>query len=227
MSVALHKRFPKQLTNLTMVNAPKDKIALIKQYAPDLDVIGYNSYGHEAIGEASRNLEQAWGRAYYVSEFDPQGPWWGRKTACGQIYEQSYDQKLDDLRKSFEQINAAPHCLGSTMFLWGCWTQQDPTYFNAFLSPQGNVRDVDENKLYTTPMTGEFCHYWSGKYPKERAPILTKLEIVGLQGTRDSIVQAGENFKVTAAATNPVPSDSKLHYRWWILASAARRWPAP
>ena len=31
------------------------------------------------------------------------GPWWGRKTAWGEVYEQSYDAKLDDLRKSFRE----------------------------------------------------------------------------------------------------------------------------
>jgi hypothetical protein len=217
MSLAVHQRFPKQLTSLTMVNAPKEKIALVKQYAPDLDVIGYNSYGQGAVSSASQHLEQDWGRAYYVSEFGPQGPWWGRKTAWGENYEQSYDQKLDDLRKSFQTIDAAPRCLGSTMFLWGCWTQQKPTYFSAFLSPQGSARNIDQKQLYTTPMSEEFCHYWSGKYPSERAPILTKISVGKLEGAGDSIVQAGESFKVTAIAASPGPSNSKLEYRWWIL----------
>ena len=129
MSEALHKRYPHQLTSLTMVNAPKDKVALVKRLAPDLDVIGYNSYGQGAVGGASRNLEEAWGRAYYVSEFGPQGPWSGRKTSWGAFYEQSYDAKLSDLRQSFQHIDAAPHCLGSTMFLWGFWEKELPTYF--------------------------------------------------------------------------------------------------
>jgi len=217
MSELLHKKQPNQLTSLTMINAPKEKIDLIKQHAPDLDVIGYNSYGHGAVGGSSKNLEAVWGRAYYVSEFGPEGPWWGRKTAWGAFYEQSYDEKLDDLRKSFQRIDAAPRCLGSTMFLWGSWTQQLPTYFSAFLSPQGTAKKVDEEKLYTTPLAEEFCRYWSGKYPAERAPILTKVTVAGLDGTNDVIVQAGKSFKMTAAAVNPDMSHSKLQYRWWIL----------
>jgi hypothetical protein len=182
-----------------------------------LDVIGYNSYGQGAVGTASENLEQAWGRAYYVSEFGPQGPWWGRKTAWGETYEQSYDAKLEDLRKSFAKIDAARHCLGSTMFLWGCWTQQKPTYFSAFLSPQGAATNEGAPHLYITPMAEEFDHYWSGQYPAERAPVLTQINIEGHTAPGDVVVPAGKPFRVTASAVEPKTSASPLQYRWWIL----------
>jgi hypothetical protein len=216
MSELLHQKHPKQLSSLTMINAPKDKIALIKQHAPDLDVIGYNSYGHGAVGGASKNLEAAWGRAYYVSEFGPQGPWWGRKTAWGQIYEQTYDAKLADLRQSFAKIDAAPKCLGSTMFLWGYWSEQLPTYFSAFLCPDGTAKQVEEQKLYVTPMAEEFCHYWSGQYPQQRAPILTNLSVAGLKTGSDATVKAGNRFEVTAAAS-PGTAKAPLQYCWWLL----------
>jgi hypothetical protein len=227
MSLALHQRFPKQLTSLTMINAPADKIALIKKYAPDLDVIGYNSYGQGAVGGAIKNLETEWGRAYYVSEFGPQGPWWGRKTAWGEIYEQSYDAKLDDLRSSFQKIDAAPHCLGSTMFLWGSWTVEKPTYFSAFLCPQAHQKDVDEKELYVTPMTEEFCHYWSGKYPQTRGPVLTKIQIDGQTNATDAVVLAGQPFKVTGIAANRDNRNSKLQFRWWILDKAGKTVSGP
>jgi hypothetical protein len=227
MSLALHQHFPKQLTSLTMINAPADKIALVKKYAPDLDVIGYNSYGQGAVGGAIKNLEVAWGRAYYVSEFGPQGPWWGRKTAWGEIYEQSYDAKLDDLRNSFTKIDAAPHCLGSTMFLWGNWTEQKQTYFSAFLNPQGSEKGVDEKELLVTPMTEEFCHYWSGKYPQERGPVLTKIKIDGQTNEADAVVLSGQPFKVTATATNLDDGNSKLEFRWWILDKAGKTVSGP
>lgn len=227
MSLALHQRFPKQLTSLTMINAPLDKIALVKKYAPDLDVIGYNSYGQGAVGSAIKNLEAEWGRAYYVSEFGPQGPWWGRKTAWGEIYEQSYDAKLDDLRNSFQKIDAAPHCLGSTMFLWGYWTQQKPTYFSAFLNPQGNVKNVDEKELCATPMTEEFCHYWSGKYPQPRGPLLTGIKIDGQTNESDVVVLSGQPFKVTATVTNLDGRDARLQFRWWILDKAGETVSGP
>jgi len=227
MSLALHQRFPKQLTSLTMVNAPTDKIALVKKYAPDLDVIGYNSYGHGAVGGASKNLETEWGRAYYVSEFGPQGPWWGRKTAWGEFYEQSYDVKLEDLRNSFKKIDAAPRCLGSTMFLWGSESQEKPTYFCAFLRPQGGAKSLDAKALYQTPITEEFCHYWSGKYPQPRGPLLTKININGQTNESAAIVLSGQPFTVTATATNPDDRNSTLQFRWWILDQACKTVSGP
>jgi hypothetical protein len=217
MSKVLHEKHPRQISSLTMINAPKPKLELIKQLAPDLDVIGYNSYGHGAVGGSARNLEEVWGRAYYVSEFGPQGPWWGRKTAWGAFYEQSYDEKLADLRQSFAKIDAAPRCLGSTMFLWGYWSQQLPTYFSAFLSPDLAHRAGPENELLLTPIAEEFCHYWSGHYPAERGPVLTRITIAGNKVANDTVVRAGEHFTVSATvADSKIPADT-LRYRWWVL----------
>jgi hypothetical protein len=224
MSEALHKRYPKQLTSLTMINAPKEKVELIKQCAPDLDVIGFNSYGHGAVGGGSRVLEEVWGRGYYVSEFGPQGPWWGRKTAWGVFYEQSYDAKLNDLRQSFAKIDAAPRCLGSTMFLWGYWSANElPTYFSAFLSPQLEAKKgIPDDQLLLTPMGDEFCRYWSGQYPKERAPILGRIQVAGVPEKSDVVVKAGAHLTVTATANDPDSPTTKLKYRWWILAKGGK-----
>lgn len=167
-------------------------------------------------------LEREWGRAYYVSEFGPQGPWWGRKTAWGEVCEQSYDAKLDDLRKSFAKIDAAPRCLGSTMFLWGCWTQQKPTYFSALLDPQGNSKSMDDQALYITPMAEEFCRYWSGTYPPQRGPILTRIGVQGRKDSQDPVVLAGGSFQVTASATHPGVTNAHLQYRWWILDKSGK-----
>lgn len=219
MSRLLHQKFPRALSSLTLVNAPKDKLALIKEVAPDLDVIGYNSYGQGAVTGSSRNLEEIWGRAYYVSEFGPQGPWSGRKTAWGVFCEQSYGAKVEDLRKSFERIDSAPRCLGSTMFLWGYWQKgkEFPTYFSAFLAPGLGGKKIADDKLLRTPITDEFLRYWSGKYPAERAPVLTTLALAGREGVRDAIVAAGQPIRATATATDPAANGRALSYRWWII----------
>ncbi len=217
MSRLLHEKNPRALSSLTMINAPKDKVALIKQLAPDLDVIGYNSYGQGAVTGASRNLEEVWGRAYYVSEFGAAGPWGGRKTPWGVFYEQSYDAKLEDLRKSFARIDSAPRCLGSTMFLWGYWTQQLPTYFSAFLTAELGGRKVPDNELYLTPIAEEFARYWSGHYPPGRAPVLTKIAIPAAGDAPHVTLPAGKKFTVTATAVEPSGVTRPLHYRWWIL----------
>ncbi len=219
MSRLLHEKLPRALSSLTMINAPKEKVALIKEVAPDLDVIGYNSYGHGAVTGASRNLEEVWGRAYYVSEFGPQGPWSGRKTAWGVNAEQPYPAKLDDLRKSFEQIDTAPRCLGSTMFLWGYWRKgkEFPTYFSAFLAPDLATGKVADAKLLVTPIADEFRRYWSGEYPAERAPILTQIAISGRTEGRDTFVPAGQPIRATAQATDVTGNGRPLRYRWWVL----------
>lgn len=229
MSQLVHAKHPRALTSLTMVNAPKDKLALIKEVAPDLDVIGYNSYGQGAVNGASRSLEEVWGRAYYVSEFGPAGPWGVRKAPWGAAYEQSYDVKLEDLRKSFAGIDSAPRCLGSTMFLWGYWQKgkEVPTYFSAFLQPELGAGNVPEEKLYRTPIVEEFCRYWSGRYPAERAPVLTRIAIAGPADAEHATVAAGGKFAVTATVIEPSGVTRPLSYRWWILDRSGKLVGAP
>lgn len=219
MSRLLHEKNPRALSSLTMINAPKEKVALIKQLVPDLDVIGYNSYGQGAVNGASRTLEEVWGRAYYVSEFGPGGPWSGRKTPWGVFYEQAYDAKLEDLRKSLAGIDAAPRCLGSTMFLWGYWRKgkEFPTYFSAFLAPELDGRKVADNKLYVTPIAEEFARYWSGRYPEERAPVLTKIAFPAAGDAAHVTLPAGQKFTVAATVVEPAGITRPLRYRWWIL----------
>lgn len=224
MSQLIHARYPRQLTSLTMVNAPKDKLALIRAVAPDLDLIGCNSYGQGAVSGSSRNLEEAWGRAYYVSEFGPPGPWGGRKTAWGVHYEPAYDAKIADLRQSLERIDAAPHCLGSTMFLWGAWQKgkEFPTYFSAFLPPQLDGKHGRDDPLYRTPIADEFLRYWSGRDPAERAPVLKTISLAGREGAGDAAVAAGQPLRATATASDPVATARPLRYRWWVLDPAGK-----
>ncbi len=220
MSEYIHAKLPRALTSLTMVNGPKEKIALIKELAPDLDLLGYNSYGQSGLVAASRNMEEVWDRPYYVSEFGPRGPWSGRKTAWGTYYEQDYPTKLEDIRTSLARIESAPRCLGSTMFIWGYWRKgiEHPTYFSAFLYPDDvAAKKQDDAKLFLTPISDEFARFWSGKYPAQRAPILTRLAIDGVPADQDAFVAAGKKFTVTAAATDPDTPLAELRYRWWIL----------
>ncbi len=227
MSELLHQKYPMQLTSVTIINAPKEGIEAIKKYAPDVDVIGANCYGAGAVKTACKQFETDWQRAYYISELGPQGPWWGKRTAWGQICEQNYPEKIQDLRNSFRIIDTAPRCLGSAVFYWGCWKLQKPTYFSTFLDP-ANVNPKEKaNELFITPMAEEFCHYWSGQYPAERGPLLSRIVIDGLKNQKDAAVSAGQTFTITANASEPSDTDSDLTYRWWILGENGKTVAGP
>ena len=110
------------------------------------------------------------------------------------------------------------------MFLWGFWekTKEFPTYFSAFLSPAIGGRKVPDEKLYVTPIADEFIRYWSGRYPEERAPILTRIALAGGEQARDAIVPAGRKFPVTVTVDDPSGASRPLRYRWWILNDAGK-----
>jgi len=210
----MHKKNPRALTTLTIINAPVDKIKAIRKHAPDLDVIGVNSYSPGAIRQAINNMEKHWGRAYYFAEYGAPGPWHMKKTSWGRPYETTVDTKVKDLRQILKSIDNAPRCVGSTVFYWGMWFGQGPTYFSLMLGQDPAKGLPNKAEPLVTPMAGELSRYWSGKYPPKRAPVLTKLQING-KAFKDVVLKTGESFTVTADARDP---DSKrLEYRCWIF----------
>lgn len=81
MSELVHKHNSSRLTCIAALNAPSRGIKMIKQYAPDLDLYGANSFGRGAIHNVCRRLETEWGKKYFFTEFTYRGPWTARKTA--------------------------------------------------------------------------------------------------------------------------------------------------
>jgi hypothetical protein len=62
MSQEIHKRFPQHITSLTMINAKPEAITAVKKFAPDLDVLGIQSYSRGAVRGAIKKTEELWGK---------------------------------------------------------------------------------------------------------------------------------------------------------------------
>jgi hypothetical protein len=213
LSRILHERHPGIPTSLTMVNAPADDIALVREHAPDLDVLGVNSYGQGAVGNAIAALQERWGRPFYFSEFGPNGPWWGPQASWGPRFEEGASAKNADLAKAWERIAAADGCLGGCAFLWGRWPRERISYFSMLLTRDPwSPAPVDAEHRFT-PLADELARAWKGSAPRRPAPHLERLEINGLT-QRDIVVEAGAMLAV-AAARGEQDADP-VRYRWWI-----------
>ncbi len=222
MSEEIHKRFPHHLTSLTVVNVKDAGIAAIKQFAPDIDVLGVQSYSRGAVAGAIKRAETIWGKPFYMSEFNTNGPWNFKKTEWGVELDEPVTKKVADLKGCYAAIDASPLCLGSTIFLWGHATAYRPTYFSLLLDadPNGQAKSASLDHLMITPQAEVMIENFTGKPPAgNRAPVLSKLEFEG--GLASRVAQPGEAMTIRFEAADP--NDDPVEFTTWILAARARK----
>lgn len=222
MSVEIHKRFPHHLTSLTMVNAKPEHIEAVKNFAPDLDVLGIQSYSRGAVRGGIKNAEKHWGKPFYMSEFNTNGPWNFSKTPWGVETDEPVTKKVSDLKDCYVAIDASPLCLGSTIFVWGHYTAFRPTYFSTLLDPipDGTKDAPSLAHLMMTPQAEVMAERFTGKPPKgNRAPVLAKLEFKG--GQSSHLAKPGESMPLRFAATDA--NGDRVKFVTWILDSSARK----
>lgn len=223
MSQEIHKRFPHHLTSLTMINAKPEHIQKIKEFAPDLDVLGIQCYSRGAVRGGIKNAEKYWGKPFYVSEFNTNGPWNFKKTAWDVALDEPVSRKVSDLKDCYAAIDESPLCIGSTIFVWGHYEVDDrPTYFSTLLSPNPEgPKDKDSyDSLLRTPQADVMTEHFTGKpIAGNRAPVLTKLEFDG--GAHARLAQPGEAMPLNLTAEDS--NGDKVEFVTWILKAKAKK----
>jgi hypothetical protein len=219
MSREIHQRFPHHLTSLTMINAKPDAIAAVKKFAPDLDVLGIQSYSRGAVRGAIKKTEQLWGKPFYMSEFNSNGPWNFQKTEWEVPLDEPAINKVRDLIDCYAAIDASPLCMGSTVFVWGHYAVADrPTYFSMLLDPfpEGRKPMKSFDHKLMTPQADAMVEHFTGKpIQGNRAPVLSKLEFVGAAKSKQ--VGPGEAMTLSLAAEDS--NGDKVDFVTWILKS--------
>ena len=222
MSQAIHERFPHHLTSLTVVNVKEAGIEAVKKFAPDIDVLGVQSYSKGAVRGALKKAETMWGKPFYMSEFNTNGPWNFGNTEWGVPLDEPVTKKVSDLKDCYAAIDAAPLCLGSTIFLWGHAVVYRPTYFSLLLDPEPNGQPKKDamDHLMITPQAEVMQEHFTGKPPKgNRAPVLSKVEFAG--GLKSRLATPGEALNVELAAEDP--NGDQIEFVTWILDSTSRK----
>ena len=103
----------------TVISHNAKALDLIAEYAPDLDVVGINSYG--SIPQVEKMVENSkYKKAYIISEWGPTGWWETTRTAWRAPIEQTSEEKRIVYENRYNNyIKNAPRCLGSFVFLLG------------------------------------------------------------------------------------------------------------
>ncbi len=222
MSLAIHERYPNHLTSLTIVNAKQEKIELVKKFAPDIDVLGVQSYSIGAVRKAVKNAEEFWGKPFYMSEFSTNGPWHVPLSEWGLALDEPVSKKVSDLKECYEAIDSSPLCLGSTVFVWGHSTTYRPSYFSLLLDPNPDGPDPSRTSfahMYRTPQAEVMIERFTGQpIVGNRAPVLTRLQFDNGKGER--IARPGESMRIEFSAEDP--DGDSIEFITWIQDSSVR-----
>jgi hypothetical protein len=182
------------------------KIDAIKRYAPNVDVLGVNSYG-SAPSLPQRLKDYGWDKPYVITEFGPRGQWESPRTSWGAPYEPTSTAKEPMYRKAWEAnvTNAAGRSLGGYAFTWGHKFEGSETWFGMFLPGT-------EEKLGAVDVMQQV---FTGKPPAVPAPVMHSLE----SDATGSRVQPASKHHARVVATDA--AGLPLSYRWEVRGEVA------
>lgn len=208
ISKMIHQVDTNHLTMTALSGVGKDLIKEIKNRAPDLDLIGIQSYAD--IMNLPRQLrESGWTGPYLVTEWGATGHWEVPKTDWNVPIENDSSLKADFYKKRFETAIFSDHkqCLGSYVFLWGQKQERTPTWYGMFLESGEETATVDA------------LHYiWTGKWPTNRSPRLEGAWLDGKTALQNVHLKANQTYLAKVSASDP--DNDPLSYAWEVLEEA-------
>lgn len=182
------------------------KIAEIVRQCPDIDLLGFNTYGD--IYTLPDTLKKyGWKKPFVISEWGPDGYWEVPKTAWGAPYEQTGREKLNCYEQKYRKAIESGNCLGSYVFYWYHKQETTHTWFSMF----------DENER-ETPLPKLMKQLWTGKRDANLAPVVDSLNIDKFVRYQDIVLKPGLEHKAIVAATDP--DIDALTYHWEIRPEA-------
>lgn len=184
------------------IDAPE--VSLIKEYCPDIDILGVNTYGDlPALPEKIRLF--GWTKPYLVTEWGPNGHWEVAKTKWGAAIEQTSTEKAITYRERYVNYiqNDSSLCMGSYAFLWGQKQETTPTWYGVF---------VDGKQTEAVNVLQEV---WSGTAPKYWAPQIDSFLLNNALPFKSVELMKGANTKVKLQINHK--DISSLTFKWELL----------
>lgn len=189
-----------------LAGASEPKIRAVMENYPEIDILGINSYGSSA-GVPEKLRATGWTKPYIQTEYGPKGPWECEKTDWDAAIEPPPGEKAESYRKAYEAnaVGFRSQCLGTYAFKWGTKQEVTSTWFGLFL-------DTGEK----TPSVDAIARCWTGQWPENRSPMITKVEADFVNQT----VAPGSARPLTIRADDA--EGDVLASEAWVMAEAAK-----
>ncbi len=183
---------PKHPIMAVLAEAGGTKIARLIKAAPDVDVLGVNSYGEALPSLPARVRGQGWKGPLIVTEAGPIGQWQAQRKPWGAAIEPSSTEKAERMRSLLAGLEAQTQ--GQILFYWGQKQEVTPTW-HSLLLPDGTWNQMVE----------VMAEAWKGATPAgNRAPRIGRFDL-----------EAG---RAVLEATDP--DGDPLRVQWEVMAES-------
>ena len=179
-----------------------DKLSFVMKQLPAIDIYGINTYGD--IGNVKEVLKKGnFDGPYMITEWGPTGHWESPKTMWGVAIEQTSSEKAESYYHRYSEFIAKERkqCIGSFAFIWGQKQEYTSTWYGLFTEDGMPTEAIDELQ-----------YLWSGSYPENRCPTITKVEWQGQENIKNIIAEAGSKHVIEVFANDA--NGDRLNYRW-------------
>jgi len=208
----IHKTDPNHPVTTTFAGLTKAQVQVALEHCPDLDFLSFQVYG--GLGSLPAQAKAAGiTKPYAVTEFGPRGHWESPSTTWGREIEETSSVKAAGIMKRIQKgivEDKSGLCIGSYAFVWGQKQERTPTWYGMFIKSGEANATVDE-----------LTKYWTGKYPKNRAPQVDSMKIDGKNAVDNIYLKPGIQIKAKVYAWDP--EHDPLTYKWVILKEVTVR----
>lgn len=140
-AAVVHRLDPAHPVMAVLQETGEDKIRKLMRAAPDVTVLGVNSYGDALPSLPGRVRAQGWTGPLVVTEIGAMGQWQAAKKPWGAAIEPSSTAKAAALRGYLRSL--APVTAGQVLFYWGQKQEVTPTW-HSLLLPDGSWTEAAE-----------------------------------------------------------------------------------
>lgn len=205
----IHQVDPNHPVMTTLAGFDAALISLLKQRASALDLIGIQLYG-DIVNLPEKLRQSAWTGPYLVTEWGPTGHWESPVTSSGAPIEDHSTRKAELLVERYQRYIAPDQLqgLGSYVFLWGNKQERTPTWYGQFLASGEATASVDAMQFL-----------WTGRWPDNRSPEISAIELEARQATQDIRLQPNRVYDAQVRAEDR--DGDALTYRWRVLEESS------
>ena len=208
----IHEVDPNRPVTTTFAGGEKTHIDLALKHCPNLDFISFQVYG--GLGDIPKIVAASGiDKPFMVTEFGPMGHWEMPSTKWGREIEEPSASKAKGYYTRMQSGLAndpSGKNIGHFAFLWGQKQERTPTWYGMFHKSGEATATVDE-----------LTKFWTGTYPKNRAPQVDSMKLNGQNAVDNIYLNAGREYGATVFASEP--DNDPLTYKWTVLKEVDER----
>ena len=205
LSKMIHELDPHHPTTTTTAGISAELAAVIRERAPDLDFLSVQVYG--GLAGLPEELERiGLDLPVMVTEWGTIGHWEVHTTTWGAPIEPTSSEKARRYQEGYDNVLAplAGRIIGNYAFLWGQKQERTPTWYGLFTADGRRTEALDVLE-----------RIWTGGWPANRAPQVTRLALDGKQAVDSVHLKPDETYGAEVEVTDP--EQDALHFDWRLL----------